>query len=69
MLDGEYPVSFSLTGAAKDARLIRAALQEAEVDDRLTAAALETMEAAADRLPDPAAVDLAAIVTGLTRGR
>jgi 3-hydroxyisobutyrate dehydrogenase len=69
MLDGEYPVSFALTGAAKDARLIRAALQEAAVDDRLTTAVLETMEAAADRLPDPAAVDLAAVVVGLTPGR
>jgi 3-hydroxyisobutyrate dehydrogenase len=65
MLDGEYPVSFALTGAAKDARLIRAALREAGVDDRLTAAVLETMEAAADRLPDPAAADLAAVVVGL----
>ena len=69
MLDGEYPVSFALTGAAKDARLIRAALQEAGVDDRLTAAVLETMEAAAERVPDPAAVDLAATVLGLTPGR
>ena len=69
MLDGEYPVSFALTGAAKDARLIRAALREAAVDDRLTTAVLETMEAAADRLPDPAAVDLAAVVLGLTPGR
>jgi len=69
MLDGEYPVSFALTGAAKDARLIRAALQATGVDDRLTAAVLETMDAAADRLPDPASVDVAAMVTGLTRGR
>ena len=69
MLDGEYPVSFALPGAAKDARLIRAALQSAEVDDRLTAAVLEIMQAAADRLPDPGAVDMAAVVVGLTAGR
>ncbi len=69
MIDGEYPVSFALTGAAKDARLIRAALQTAGVHDRLTAAVLETMDAAADRLPDPASVDMAAIVTGLDPGR
>ncbi|MGR6964774.1 NAD(P)-dependent oxidoreductase [Geodermatophilus sp. URMC 61] len=69
MLDGEYPVSFALTGAAKDARLIRAALRTAEVDDRLTAAVLETMEAATDRLPDPGAVDMAAVVVGLTPAR
>ena len=69
MMDGEYPVSFALTGAAKDARLIRAALRTAEVDDRLTAAVLETMEAAAGRLPDPGAVDMAALVVGLTAGR
>jgi 3-hydroxyisobutyrate dehydrogenase len=69
MIDGEYPVSFALTGAAKDARLIRAALQAAGVDDRLTAAVLETMDAAADRVPDPAAVDVAALVAGLVPGR
>jgi 3-hydroxyisobutyrate dehydrogenase len=69
MMDGEYPVSFALTGAAKDARLIRAALQEAGVSDRLTAAVLETMDAAAGRVPDPSAVDLAALVDGLTPGR
>jgi 3-hydroxyisobutyrate dehydrogenase len=69
MMDGEYPVSFALTGAAKDARLIRAALRTAGVDDRLTAAVLETMDAAAGRAPDPSAVDLAALVDGLTPGR
>jgi 3-hydroxyisobutyrate dehydrogenase len=67
MLRGEYPPSFGLTGAAKDARLIRAALQDAGVPDRLTAAVLETMEAAAGRLDDPAAADMAALVEGLTR--
>jgi 3-hydroxyisobutyrate dehydrogenase len=69
MLHGEYPVSFALAGAAKDARLIRAALRIAEVDDRLTTAVLQTMEAAADRLPDPGAVDMAVMVTGLTQDR
>ncbi len=65
MLAGEYPLSFGLTGAAKDARLIRAALQSAGVADRLTAAVLATMEAAGDRVGDPGAVDMAALVEGL----
>jgi 3-hydroxyisobutyrate dehydrogenase len=69
MIDGEYPVSFGLTGAAKDARLIGAALRSAGIPDRLTAAVLATMEAAADHLPDPGAVDMAAVLTGLTPGR
>jgi 3-hydroxyisobutyrate dehydrogenase len=69
MLEGEYPVSFGLTGAAKDARLIRAALQRSGIADRLTAAVLETMDAAAERLPDPAAVDLSALITGLSAAR
>jgi len=65
MLREEYPVSFGLTGAAKDARLIRAALASSGVSDRLTAAVLETMDAAADRLPEPEGVDLAALIAGL----
>jgi 3-hydroxyisobutyrate dehydrogenase len=65
MLDEDYPVSFGLTGAAKDARLIAAALQASGVSDRLTAAVLETMEAAIGRLPDPGAVDMAAVIAGL----
>jgi 3-hydroxyisobutyrate dehydrogenase len=65
MLEDDFPVSFGLTGAAKDARLIRAALQRSGLSDRLTAAVLETMEAAAERLPDPGSVDLAALITGL----
>ena len=69
MLDGEYPVSFALTGAAEDGRLIRAALRDAGVDDRLTVAVPETMEAAAERVPDLAAVDLTATVLGLAPGR
>ena len=65
MLEEDFPVSFGLTGAAKDARLIRAALQQSGVSDRLTAAVLETMDAAAERLPDPGSVDLAALIAGL----
>jgi 3-hydroxyisobutyrate dehydrogenase len=66
MIDGEHPIAFGLTGAAKDARLIRDALRQAGVDDRLDAAVLATMEAAAGRLDDPGAVDLSALVEGLT---
>lgn len=65
MLARDYPVSFGLTNAAKDARLIRTALTSAGVSDRLTAAVLETMDAAAERLPHPEAVDLAALIAGL----
>ena len=65
MLDGEFPPSFALGGAAKDARLIRTALAGAGVSDRLIAAVLETMDAAAERLPDPSGVDLAALIAGL----
>jgi 3-hydroxyisobutyrate dehydrogenase len=65
MIKGEHPVAFGLTGAAKDARLIREALQLAGVDDRLDAAVLATMEAAADRLGDPGSYDLSALVEGL----
>ncbi|MBM7808841.1 3-hydroxyisobutyrate dehydrogenase [Geodermatophilus bullaregiensis] len=64
MIAGDFPPSFGLSGATKDARLIRAALQGAGVDDRLTAAVLETMEAAGRR-EDPGAVDMAAVVRGL----
>jgi 3-hydroxyisobutyrate dehydrogenase len=65
MLDEDYPVSFGLTGAAKDARLIAEALRSAGLSDRLTGAVLETMDVAADRLPDPGAVDMAALIAGL----
>jgi 3-hydroxyisobutyrate dehydrogenase len=65
MLRDDFPVSFGLTGATKDARLIRAALQQSGLSDRLTAAVLETMDAAAERLPDPGSVDLAALIAGL----
>ena len=66
MLSGEFPVSFGLTGAAKDARLIQAALRSAGVSDRLDAAVLETMEAAAAALTEPGAVDVSALIAGLT---
>jgi 3-hydroxyisobutyrate dehydrogenase len=65
MIDGEFPVSFGLTGATKDARLIREALQAAGVADRLDLAVLQTMEAAIEQLPDPGAVDLGALIAGL----
>jgi 3-hydroxyisobutyrate dehydrogenase len=39
------------------------------VSDRLTAAVLELMEVAAGRLPDPAAVDVAALVEGMATER
>jgi 3-hydroxyisobutyrate dehydrogenase len=65
MIQGEHPVSFGLTGAAKDARLIRSALSAAGLSDRLDAAVLETMDAAAARLDDPGAVDLSALIEGL----
>ena len=69
MLAGDYPVSFALSGAMKDSHLIRSALRSADVSDRLTTAVLETMAAAAERLPDPAAVDAAAMVEGLPQER
>jgi 3-hydroxyisobutyrate dehydrogenase len=65
MMKGEYPVSFGLTGATKDARLIREALRSAGVSDRLDAAVLATMEAAIERLDDPGAADLSAMFEGL----
>jgi 3-hydroxyisobutyrate dehydrogenase len=64
MIEGEYPVSFGLTGATKDARLIRTALRSADVSDAVTAAVLEIMETAVERLPEPGAVDVAAVITG-----
>ncbi len=66
MIAGDYPPSFGLVGATKDARLIRAALEGAGVSDRLTAAVLQTMEAAAERV-DAGSVDMAAVLEGLTR--
>ena len=64
MIDEEFPVSFGLTGATKDARLIDAALRSAGVSDRVLAGVLRTMETAIDRLPDPDSADVAALITG-----
>jgi 3-hydroxyisobutyrate dehydrogenase len=66
MIAGDFPVSFGLTGATKDARLIRDALGSAGLSDRLDAAVLETMKAAAAALDDPDAADLSAVIVGLT---
>jgi 3-hydroxyisobutyrate dehydrogenase len=66
MIGGEHPVSFGLTGAAKDARLIGEALRSAGVADRLDAAVLATMDAAQRELPDPGSVDVSALIAGLT---
>ncbi|MGY1643153.1 NAD(P)-dependent oxidoreductase [Geodermatophilus sp. SYSU D00703] len=65
MIDRDYPVSFAVSGAVKDVHLIRAALAAAGVSDRFAAAVHEALEAAADRVVDPAAVDMAALVEGL----
>jgi 3-hydroxyisobutyrate dehydrogenase len=65
MLDEDYPVSFGLTGAAKDAQLIKEALRSAGLSDRLMSAVLETMNVATHRLPDPGTVDMAAVIAGL----
>jgi 3-hydroxyisobutyrate dehydrogenase len=65
MIQGEHPLSFGLTGATKDARLIKEALRTAGVSDRLDAAVLETMETAIERQADPGAVDLSAMIDGL----
>jgi 3-hydroxyisobutyrate dehydrogenase len=65
MLAGEYPVSFGLDAAIKDARLIRTALDGAGLSDRLVAAVLATMEAADARIPEGASVDMAAVIEGL----
>jgi len=65
MMAGDFPVSFGLTGAAKDARLIQEALRTAGVSDRLDAAVLATMDAATATLGDPDAVDVSAVIAGL----
>ena len=65
ILSGEYPVSFALSGALKDSRLIGSALRSADLSDRLMVAVAETLAAAADRVPDPAAWDMSAVVEGL----
>src|SRR3954447_8651551 len=67
MIAGDFPVSFGLTGATKDARLIQQALRSAGISDRLDAAVLETMDAAAAVLDDPDAADVSALIAGLTQ--
>jgi len=64
MIAGDFPVSFGLTGATKDARLIAEALRSAGLSDRLDAAVVETMDAAA-ALGDPDALDVSAVIAGL----
>lgn len=68
MIKGSHPVSFGLTGAAKDARLIRSALQAAGISDRLDTAVLEIMDVATERLSDPGAADVSARSEGLPTG-
>ncbi|MGY1602967.1 NAD(P)-dependent oxidoreductase [Geodermatophilus sp. SYSU D00815] len=68
MLAGEYPVSFSLDGAIKDGRLIRSALADLGLSDRLAAAVVDTMEAARTRLAG-APADMAAVIEGLPAER
>jgi 3-hydroxyisobutyrate dehydrogenase len=65
MIERSYPVAFGLAAARKDAGLIVEALRAAGIDDRLATAVLDILSAAADRVPDPAAVDLAAAVEAL----
>jgi 3-hydroxyisobutyrate dehydrogenase len=65
MIGGEYPVSFSLTAAMKDSRLIEGALQSTALADRLIAAVTETLAVAVHRSPDPTALDMAAVIEGL----
>jgi 3-hydroxyisobutyrate dehydrogenase len=65
MIERDYPLSFGLAAARKDAGLIVEALRAAGVDDRLGTAVLDVLATAVDRVPDPAAVDLAAAVEAL----
>ncbi len=69
MTSGEYPVSFALSGAIKDSRLIQAALRSADVSDRLMAAVTDSLEAAARQVPDPATLDMSAVIEGLAAGQ
>jgi 3-hydroxyisobutyrate dehydrogenase len=65
MIERSYPVAFGLAAARKDAELIVEALRAAGIDDRLGKAVHDILSAAAARVPDPAAVDLAAAVEAL----
>lgn len=64
MLGRDYPVSFSLDAAIKDGRLIRSALGDVGLSDRLVAAVVQTMESARDRVSG-SPVDMAAVIEGL----
>jgi 3-hydroxyisobutyrate dehydrogenase len=68
IMSGEYPVSFALSGAVKDGRLIQSALRSADVPDRLMAAVTETLEDAVRRVPDAASLDMSAVIEGLAAG-
>jgi 3-hydroxyisobutyrate dehydrogenase len=65
MTAGQYPVSFALAGAVKDSLLIQDALRSADVSDRLMVAVTETLLTAAERVPDPAALDVSVVIEGL----
>jgi 3-hydroxyisobutyrate dehydrogenase len=65
MIERSYPVAFGLAAARKDAGLIVEALRTAGIDDRLGTAVFDILSTAADRVPDAAAVDLAAAVEAL----
>jgi 3-hydroxyisobutyrate dehydrogenase len=65
MMSGEFPVSFTLSGALKDSRLIQSALRSADVSDRVMAAVAETLEAAVRRVPEADALDASAVIEGL----
>ena len=69
MARGEYPVSFALPGALKDSGLIEEGLRSAGISTRIMTAVRETLEVAVDRVPDPNAVDSAAIIEGFAAGR
>lgn len=66
MIDEDHPVSFALPGALKDAQLIRAAAQSSGVADRLIAAVVETLRVATEQVAHPDAVDMSAVIAGLT---
>ena len=68
IMSGEYPVSFALSGAVKDGRLIQSALRSSDVSDRLMAAVTETLEEAVRRVPDATRLDMGAVIEGLTPG-
>ncbi|MFI9010850.1 NAD(P)-dependent oxidoreductase [Actinosynnema sp. NPDC053489] len=60
MIDGEFPPSFGVDGAVKDAELIVAAMAAAGTDDRLMRVLREHYRAAAERVGEKA--DMASVV-------